>query len=81
MDIVFIHGLGGDSWTTWMEDQDEIATFWPNWAAHDFPQAGLWTLGYAADSSKWKQESMPLADRGSCKCSICLITTALVNGR
>lgn len=64
MDIVFIHGLDGDSWTTWMADKDDIATFWPNWVAEDFAQVGLWTLGYAADSTKWKEESMPLADRG-----------------
>ena len=65
LDIVFIHGLGGDSWTTWMADKDDIQTFWPNWLAEDFPQAGLWTLGYAASGSKWKEESMPLADRGN----------------
>lgn len=65
LDIVFIHGLGGDSYTTWMADKSDIATFWPNWLAEDFQGAGLWTLGYAADSSKWKEESMPLADRGT----------------
>ncbi|MGH8578974.1 MAG: hypothetical protein ACREVK_02220, partial [Gammaproteobacteria bacterium] len=64
-DIIFIHGLGGDSWTTWMADKDDIQTFWPNWLTEDFPQAGLWTLGYEASSSKWKEESMPLADRGN----------------
>ena len=63
LDIVFIHGLGGDSWTTWMADG--IQTFWPNWLAEEFPQVGLWTLGYAASGSKWKEESMPLTDRGN----------------
>lgn len=65
IDIVFIHGLGGDAWTTWMADKDDIGTFWPNWIAAELPQAGLWTLGYAAEGSKWKEESMPLADRGN----------------
>jgi pimeloyl-ACP methyl ester carboxylesterase len=65
VDIVFIHGLGGDSWTTWIAEKDDINTFWPNWLATDFPSAGLWTLGYAASGSKWKEESMPLADRGN----------------
>lgn len=64
MDIVFIHGLGGDSWTTWMADKDDIRTFWPNWVATDFGNLGLWCLGYAASGSQWKEESMPLADRG-----------------
>ena len=65
IDIVFIHGLGGDSWTTWMAQEEAIETFWPNWLAEDLPQIGLWTLGYAASGSKWKEASMPLADRGN----------------
>lgn len=64
-DVVFVHGLGGDSWTTWMADVDKIETFWPSWLADIFPRAGLWTLGYAAKGSKWQEESMPLADRGT----------------
>ncbi|WP_291995475.1 alpha/beta hydrolase [Candidatus Accumulibacter sp. ACC003] len=65
MDVVFVHGLGGDSWTTWMADKDNIGSFWPNWLAEDVPGLGIWTLGYAASGSKWKEESMPLADRGN----------------
>ena len=65
LDIVFLHGLGGDSWTTWMADKEDIRTFWPYWLAQDFAQAGLWTFGYAANTSGWKAESMPLADRGT----------------
>jgi hypothetical protein len=65
IDILFIHGLGGDAWTTWMADPDSIDSFWPGWLAEDLPDAGLWTLGYAASGSKWKEESMPLADRGT----------------
>jgi hypothetical protein len=65
MDVVFVHGLGGDSWTTWMADDDDIGSFWPNWLAGDVAGLGIWTLGYAASGSKWKEESMPLADRGN----------------
>lgn len=65
VDVVFIHGLGGDAWTTWMANQNDIGTFWPNWLAADLPRTGLWTLGYSAEGSKWKEESMPLADRGN----------------
>lgn len=63
MDVVFVHGLLAMS--TWMADQDDIASFWPNWLADDVPGLGIWTLGYAASGSKWKEESMPLADRGN----------------
>lgn len=65
MDVVFVHGLGGDSWTTWMAKQDDTSSFWPGWLADDVPGLGVWTLGYAARGSKWNEESMPLADRGN----------------
>ncbi|MBL8483945.1 MAG: hypothetical protein JNJ60_17240 [Rhodocyclaceae bacterium] len=65
MDVVFVHGLGGDAWTTWMARPDDMASFWPNWLAADIPGLGIWTLGYAADVSSWKGQSMPLADRGN----------------
>ena len=65
LDLVLIHGLGGDAFTTWMAERERIDTFWPNWLAADRPRLGIWTLGYAADASGWKAESMALADRGT----------------
>lgn len=65
LDLILVHGLGGDAFTTWMADRDRIETFWPSWLAADRPRLGLWTLGYAADASGWKSESMALADRGT----------------
>jgi hypothetical protein len=63
--VVFVHGLGGSAQETWMADAANADTFWPTWVAADFPNVGVWTLGFAADVSKWKAESMPLADRGN----------------
>ncbi len=65
LDVVFVHGLGGDARTTWMADKDDHNSFWPGWLAKDVQGIGVWTLGYAADASKWKEETMPLADRGN----------------
>jgi len=65
LDLVLVHGLGGDAFTTWMADREPLETFWPNWLAADRPRLGLWTLGYAAEASGWNAESMPLADRGT----------------
>ena len=65
LDVVFIHGLAGDAWTTWMSDPDDDSTFWPDWLAEKFPNLGIWTVGYAADPSRWKGESMPIADQGT----------------
>ena len=62
--LVFVHGLGGGSCSTWMNGTD-AAGFWPLWVGGDFPALGVWTLGYQADVSAWTSESMPLADRGT----------------
>ncbi|MBI1786998.1 MAG: hypothetical protein HYR60_05515, partial [Acidobacteria bacterium] len=50
--MVFIHGLGGDALTTWRHGEDE-ATSWPHWLGQEFPQVGVWSLGYAASPTKW----------------------------
>jgi pimeloyl-ACP methyl ester carboxylesterase len=63
-DVVFIHGLGGGSHTTWAADSAPDQ-FWPLWLATEFQQLGVWTLGYAAYPSAWQSQSMPLADRGA----------------
>lgn len=65
LNVVFLHGLGGDSWTTWMNDPNKLETLWPSWLGEDFPDFRIWTLGYAAEPSRWKGESMPLADQGN----------------
>ncbi|MEE8153674.1 MAG: hypothetical protein V3T53_01805 [Phycisphaerales bacterium] len=48
LDVVFIHGLAGDAWTTWMSNPDDDSTFWPDWLAEEFPNLGIWTVGYPA---------------------------------
>jgi hypothetical protein len=63
LDVVFVHGLGGSARSTW-HPKDQPDHFWPLWLGEDFPNIGIWTLGYAASVSRWKEESMPLADRG-----------------
>ena len=74
-DVVFIHGLGGDAFTTWADEGADA--MWPRWLGEDFPQIGVWSLAYAASpsiltqplgwlSSKFRDSgrSLPLSERG-----------------
>ncbi|NOQ64521.1 MAG: hypothetical protein GQ582_08420 [Methyloprofundus sp.] len=61
--LIFVHGLGGNLYETWMSDPKDKATFWPTWLAKD-SDCSAWTLGYDAELSVWKDTAMPLPDQG-----------------
>jgi hypothetical protein len=44
---------------------DNTENFWPKWLAMEFPQVGVWSLGYDVAATAWKGHSMPLADRAT----------------
>jgi pimeloyl-ACP methyl ester carboxylesterase len=51
VDIVLIHGLGGDSYRTWRHKPD---IFWPiDFLPQDLPEARVMTFGYDADAFKF----------------------------
>ena len=47
-DVVFVHGLGGNSRDYWMSDKSNPSTFWPGWLGEERPDLGVWSLGYDA---------------------------------
>ncbi|KAL2263940.1 hypothetical protein VTK26DRAFT_4127 [Humicola hyalothermophila] len=49
-DIIFVHGLGGASWTTWCWKHDP-SMFWPAWLQHEqgLSHFRVFTFGYNAN--------------------------------
>lgn len=50
-DVLFIHGLGGDPYSTWRYGSDQ-STSWPHWLAAEFPDVCFLSLQYAASATK-----------------------------
>lgn len=65
-DIIFVHGLGGNSKSTWhpkeLTDNDD---FWLKWLGDDLSYINTWTFGYEAEPSSWRGNSMPLFDQST----------------
>ncbi len=69
IDVVFIHGLGGDVTKTW-EWTDSTngvgnSSFWPKDLADEVSTGAVWTVGYDSSPTKWVGRNMPLLDRAN----------------
>jgi len=56
MDIIFIHGLGGDKFTTWENEKNES---WQKWLAQDH-NVSVWSIAYGANKTNWIEDDMSL---------------------
>ena len=64
VNVVFIHGLGGDPRTTWMHSPMDPSALWPKWVGED-AACNVWTLGYDAALSGWSAGAMSLPEQGT----------------
>lgn len=64
LDVIFIHGLDGDSLASW-HPEGKSNDFFPRWLGEDLSSIGVWSFGYAAKSSAWVGSAMPIQDRAN----------------
>ena len=53
LDVIFVHGLGGDPVGTWSPGQSDSAESFPERLSTDLDSVAVWSLGYPADPSRW----------------------------
>jgi hypothetical protein len=61
-DVIFVHGLGGDPFTTWQHSSKREDS-WPYWLAEEVPEVQVYCLEYEAAPAKWLGPSLPLVER------------------
>ena len=64
VDVVLVHGVDGDAFSTWTSPNDPKA-FWPRWLGEQNADFGVWTFGYPAATTVFTGEAMGLVDRGN----------------
>jgi pimeloyl-ACP methyl ester carboxylesterase len=62
--IVFVHGLGGDLFDTWVGPGTSRDDCWLHWVGKDTGCDTL-TLAYDSALSRWHDQAMPLPDQGT----------------
>jgi tetratricopeptide (TPR) repeat protein/pimeloyl-ACP methyl ester carboxylesterase len=78
--VVFFHGLGGDSKSTWQATKDE-ASLWLPWLAQDIEGLSVYSVGYEAPVSGWHGSAMELTDRAANVLNLLLVEPDLGAGQ
>ena len=64
LNVVFVHGLGGDARKTWAYEGEE-RNFWPCHLANAVQGIATYSLDYDASPTTWLSKAMSLPDRAS----------------
>jgi len=65
-DVIFVHGLGGDAFSTWHpQGKKDDQQSWLFWLGQDLPNVGIWSLDYEVEPSAWRGNTMPMTDRAT----------------
>lgn len=80
LEVVFVHGLNGDAYSTW-HPEGQPGNYFPKWIAEDFPDARVWSINYQASSSDWLGGSMPIEDRARQLSTVCQNKGIGINGK
>jgi hypothetical protein len=59
--VIFIHGIAGDAYSTWQPQGSNSNGFWLQWLGEEMPGVGIWSLAYNVRSIGWKELVAPLA--------------------
>ena len=63
-DVLFVHGLTGDPYDTWVSGGDK--SFWPKWLCEAFPSIAVHVVGYPASMFvKWAKKEMDIHERAN----------------
>jgi pimeloyl-ACP methyl ester carboxylesterase len=64
-DLVLVHGLKGNSKSTWAGTDDKgQRTYWPDWIKEQRPNVNIWLADYDSSLDAWLQPAMPLDQIG-----------------
>ena len=68
LNVIFVHGLGGNARSTWQPEGVQNNDYWLYKLLQEKEIKdiiGIWSYGYEAEPSKWKGKAMPLFDQAS----------------